>query len=424
LKLMTGNHGSEPKKVIIGIDGVPVDLIRDLADRGRMPNVESLLSEGEMSAMRAAIPEISNVNWSSIVTGKNPGEHGIFGFTDLIKGTYTINFPDRRALKASPFWEDEERRYVILNVPAMYPAPEINGIFVSGFVSPQLGKAVSPDSTLNVLEKMDYQVDVDSEKAHKSKRLFLDQLFETLEKREKAYKHFWEEKWDVFMLVFTGSDRLEHFLFDAYIDEEHEYHERFVEYFEEVDRIIGDIVDRLGEDDELVMLSDHGMELIKENVNLNKVLEDEGILKTGNKPSERYRNIREGTKAFVLDPGRVYLNKKDKYPRGKVGKDEEEVFLDEIMDVFEELVCDGEKVIEEVHRKDEIYFGEEVERAPDLVLTPASGYNLKGSMRYEDVFEQNVFKGKHTLNDAFLYSKNSDLPEEPKVEDVRNLIDD
>ncbi len=420
---MTGNSGSDGKKVIIGIDGVPISLIEDLVDRGRMPNFEALISEGELSRMRAAVPEVSNVNWSSIVTGKNPGEHGVFGFTDLIEGTYTINFPDRRALKSSPFWEDERKRYVILNVPATYPAPEINGTFVSGFVSPQLEKAVRPDSALDVLEKMDYQVDVDSEKAHKSKRLFLDQLFETLEKREKAYKHFWDEKWDVFMLVFTGSDRLEHFLFDAYLDEDHEYHERFVEYFEEVDRIIGDIVEKLEEDDEVIMLSDHGMELIKENVNLNKVLEDEGLLKTGDEPSERYRNIREGTKAFVLDPGRVYLNKKGKYPRGEVDGNEE-ALLDEITKIFEELRCDGEKVIEEVHRKDEIYSGDEVEKGPDLVLTPASGYNLKGSMKYESVFEQNVFKGKHTLRDAFLYSRNSDLPEKPKVEDVRSLIDD
>ncbi|MFW6064689.1 MAG: alkaline phosphatase family protein [Candidatus Natronoplasma sp.] len=421
---MTDNIGTGAKKVIIGIDGVPIGLIEGLIDKGRMPNFASLVSEGNLSAMRAAIPEVSNVNWTSIVTGKNPGEHGVFGFTDLIEGTYTINFPDRRAVKASPFWDDEERKYVILNVPAMYPAPDINGTFVSGFVSPDLEKAVRPKSALSVLEEMDYQVDVDSEKAHKSKRLFLHQLFETLEKREKAYRHFWDEKWDIFMLVFTGSDRLEHFLFDAYLEEDHEYHERFIEYFEEVDRIIGEIVEKMDEEDELIMLSDHGMELIKQNVNLNKVLEDNGLLKTGDEPSERYRNIKEGTKAFVLDPGRVYLNRKGKYPRGGVQESEEEELLDKITDLFKDLRFDGEKVIEEVNRKDEIYSGEETERGPDLVLTPASGYNLKGSMKYDSVFERNIFKGKHTLKDAFLFRRNGPLPDEPKVEDVRSLIDD
>ncbi|MFP3872786.1 MAG: alkaline phosphatase family protein [Candidatus Natronoplasma sp.] len=409
-----------PKKVIIGIDGVPYDLIGDLTKKGDMPNFAGLIENGHFSKMHAAIPEVSNVNWSSIVTGKNPGKHGIFGFTELIEGTYTVSFPDRRALKAKPFWTND-KRYVILNVPAMYPAEKINGTMISGFVSPELEKAVYPKEALGYLESIDYNVDVDSEKAHKSKRLFLDNLFKTLDKREKAYKHFWEDKWDVFMLVFTGSDRLEHFLIDAYKHEEHEYHERFIEYFKEVDRIIGDIHDKMDEDDRLVMMSDHGMEEIKQNVNVNKVLQDNGFLKLGDKPEERYKNIERGTKAFALDPGRIYLNREGRYPRGTVKNGEE--IIDEITSIFKNLTYEGDKVIKEIHRREEVYSGEHVDKAPDLILTPGEGYNLKGGVKYEDLFEKNVFKGKHTDDDAFLYCNDLKLPKQPKVEDVRELIE-
>ncbi|MBS3817542.1 MAG: alkaline phosphatase family protein [Candidatus Thermoplasmatota archaeon] len=408
------------KTVIIGIDGVPYDLIEGLANTGEMPNFAELLEEGNFSKMHAAIPEVSNVNWSSIVTGKNPGQHGVFGFTELIQGTYTVSFPDRRALKAEPFWKDD-KRYMILNVPAMYPADEIDGVFVSGFVSPDFEKAIYPDSALKYLNDIDYKVDVDSEKAHKSYRLFLDNLFDTLEKRKKAAEHFWEKKWDVFMLVFTGSDRLEHFLIDAYYDEEHEYHERFIEYFREVDEIIGDIVEKMDEEDRLVMMSDHGMEQIKKNVNVNAVLEEHGLLKLGDEHDKRYKNIEEGTKAFALDPGRIYLNRKDRYPRGEV--EDGEKTLEEMIDIFEDLTHDGEKVIKKIHRGEKVYHGDQTNKSPDLILTPNEGYNLKGSVKYDSVFAENIFSGKHTEDDAFLYCNDMPLPEDPTVEDVRSLIE-
>ena len=55
----------------------------------------------------SSIPEISSVAWSSAITGVNPGKHGIFGFTDLAKGSYITTFPNYLALKAPAFWEQD-----------------------------------------------------------------------------------------------------------------------------------------------------------------------------------------------------------------------------------------------------------------------------------------------------------------------------
>ncbi len=398
------------KTVVIGMDGVPLRLIEELTDSGDMPNCAHLRKEGYLSSMHSAVPEVSNVNWSSIVTGANPGEHGIYGFTELIPGTHTVCFPDRRALKAPPFWSDNSKRYVLLNIPAMYPAPEVNGVFVSGFVAPDLDKAVKPMDELEYLRSIDYEVDVDSSIAHKSHRLFLERLFETLEKREKAYRYYWTRKWDVFMLVFTGSDRLEHFLMDAYADEEHEYHEEFIRYFREIDRIVGDIYGSMDEGSRLVMLSDHGMEPIKINVNVNALLEQNGLLELGGHPEKRYNNIvDEGTSAFALDPGRIYLRDKD--------------VAREVVKLFEGLKYEGEDVIGRINLRDDVYHGPEIERAPDIVLTPNSGYNIKGGVKYDGVFEKNIFKGKHTASDAFLYCNEKCIPRSPTVEDVRDIIE-
>ncbi|MFO8109070.1 MAG: alkaline phosphatase family protein [Thermoplasmata archaeon] len=408
------------RTVVIGIDGVSYGIIQELSRKGDMPNFASLKDEGNFSKMRSAVPEVSNVNWSSIVTGKNPGEHGVFGFTELIEGTYTISFPDRRSLKALPFWEDSSNRYVIINVPAMYPAPDINGIFVSGFVSLDLARSVSPASALPFFEEIGYKIDVDSSKAQESLKVFTKDLFETLKKREIVCNRYLKKNWDYFMLVFTGSDRLGHFLIDAYHHTDHEYHQVFLDYFREIDRIIGDIVMELKEGDRLVMISDHGMEPIKRNVNVNSLLEAEGYLQLGDRPEQRYNNIKEKTKAFALDPGRIYLNRTDRYPRGEVESGEEVV--DELVSLFKDLRFQGERVIKKIHRKEGAYHGPHLNTAPDLILTPSSGYNLKGSVKYNSLFEQNIFKGKHTEHDAFLYCNDLALPKHPKVEDVRSII--
>ena len=111
--------------------------------------------------------------------------------------------------------------------------------------------------------------------------------------------------------------------------------------FEKVDEAIGEINSKLNENDSLIILSDHGMEKTKTNVNLNVYLEENGFLKSGRFPNKGYNNIENGTKAFVLEPSRVYLNKINKYPRGCVKKDEEQGLVNDLIDLFSRLKKNG-----------------------------------------------------------------------------------
>ncbi len=133
----------------------------------------------------------------------------------------------------------------------------MDGVHISGFVSIDLEKSVYPPSLLPKLKELDYRLDVDSEKAHKSLGLFLSDLDGSLEARIKIYRYLWDsENWQVFMFVFTGTDRLMHFLWDAYEDERHKYHQDFLAHFQKIDGTIGEITQNLNEDDLLFMLSD------------------------------------------------------------------------------------------------------------------------------------------------------------------------
>jgi len=69
---------------VVGLDGVPFSMVKRFVAEGVMPRLGAIIAGG--AAFRettVSLPEISSVSWSSFMTGKNPGEHGIFGFTDL-----------------------------------------------------------------------------------------------------------------------------------------------------------------------------------------------------------------------------------------------------------------------------------------------------------------------------------------------------
>jgi predicted AlkP superfamily phosphohydrolase/phosphomutase len=393
-----------------------------------MPNVRALLGEGVFRQMASSIPEISSVAWSSIITGTNPARHGVFGFTDLAPGTYRRVYPNFASLQELPFWDrGKYGRSVIVNVPSTYPARALNGVLISGFVALNLGKAVYPPTLVPQLEDLDYRVDVDAGRAGQSVRLFLADLDKTLRARIAAYRYLWRNvKWDVFMLVFTGTDRLAHYLWDAYEDDSHPYHEAFLSHLRQIDEVIGEIASDLGANDLMILLSDHGFELLEKEVYVNFALERHGFLAFDRGVPARLTGLTATSKAFALDPGRIYLNTQGRYPRGCVSLQEREPLLDDLTALFESLQIEGQSVIKRVYRREEIYSGPLLDRAPDLVLLGNPGYNLRGTLKHDRLWDKGARTGKHTQDDAFLLvSGDFDpgiVPQEPSVVDVVGIM--
>ncbi len=391
------------KVVFIGLDGVPFNMIDDLASRGVMPNFQKLKEEGYFRRVEATIPDVSSISWSSIMTGKNPGEHGIFGFMEIIEGTYTLRFPNFKSNMEKPFWEG--KKAAIINMPMTYPAQKLDGVMVSGFVALDLEQAVYPQEELSFFKDMNYRVDADTQLAKESKDLFLKDLRDTLELRKRAVDHYWNKQdWDVFAVVFTGTDRIGHYFQRAYKDSNHKYHKEFLNFYSEVDKALGKIVDKMDKKDYLIMLSDHGMKPIKSNVYVNKFLEQEGYLSMDKvKNGSDFSGINEKTKAFALDPGRIYLHYKDRYPNGSIEKNDRVQILSDIEKSFLNLESRGEKVIKKVFKKEDLYEGKYSKNAPDLVLLAKHGYGLRGRVGAQTVFgSDDIFEGTHSQDDAFL----------------------
>jgi len=422
------DNKTKPKRlIIIGLDGVPFPMIKEFAETGVMPNTARIIRDGFFRPMRSSIPEISSVAWSSIITGANPAEHGIFGFVDLHPHSYQMRFPNFCDLKAKPFWDCCRGKSVIINVPSTYPVRDMNGVHISGFVSIDINRSVYPASLIPELKNLGYRLDVDSQKAHKNLDLFLEDLEETLSARIKTIEYLWDyTDWQSFMPTFTGTDRLMHFLFDAYEDKAHKYHNDFLNHFRRIDAVIGDIDSKLAENDVLIMLSDHGFEKLEKDVYVNYLLANKGFLAFKPHSEPQLINIDSATKAFALDPARIYVNQKGKYPAGSIESDEKDSCLRALEGLFQSLEIDGRKVIKHICRKEDIYVGPYLRDAPDLVLIAEQGFNLKGAMSSKELAGKAIFTGKHNYHEAFLLINDSNLAgqitQNASVIDVGRLI--
>lgn len=402
---------------VVGLDGVPYSMVDRFVREGVMPRLGGIIASGAFRETTVSLPEISSVSWSSFMTGKNPGEHGIFGFTDLHPGTYTQSFPSFRDLKCDTIWDrlgELKMRSVVVNQPATYPARPVHGALVSGFVAVHLDKSVFPARYLRTLRDLGYEIDLDAELVRDNPAALFRALNDLLGVREKLVDVLWsEEKWNLMEVVITGTDRLHHFLFDAYEDESHPHHRDFLDYYRAVDALVGRLYDRFAADAEdprnFFVLSDHGFCRTRHEININRVLQENGFLKFSGPNEKQLDNISESATAFGLDPSRIYLHRRVRYPRGGVGDSRVDGLLDEISAAFLALRHDGEQVIRRVFRGRDVYSGGAAAQGPDLVLVSAHGYDLKGRLGATSVVAPRRLQGMHTWDDAFVITARADL---------------
>ena len=399
--------------VVIGIDGVPYELLKHLAETGVMPCVKKLIEKYGLKKTKAPLPEVSSVSWTSFMTGMNPGQNGIFGFMDIDRDNYSYTFPSFRSLPVQAIWEvigsgKSNKRSIIINLPGTYPARPMNGILVSGFVAPDLEKSVYPESLLPLLKIMNYQVDVDASIGKENKKRFLNELNHILDCRYRFYKKMAGQKWNLFFFIITETDRLHHFLFDALENPSSEFHSGVLNYYEKIDRIIGEIThDTEKKGIPFIILSDHGFVKIKQEVYLSQYLKEWGYLDfsmadVADGGPKNIKNITGTSKIFVLDPSRLYIHLEGKYQRGCVKKGEYGALRDEIKMKFLELEIEGEKVIQDVFYKEDIYHGSYLDNAPDLVLLSHYGFDLKSGITKESLYGKTFFQGMHSQDNALL----------------------
>ncbi len=405
---------------VIGLDGVGLPLVEDLIARGLVPNLAALARGGTMAPMRSSIPTISSVSWTGFMTGRNPGKHGIYGFTDVKPGTLTMFFPNFGNVRGDTLWDVAGRagkRALVLNIPNTYPARALDGVLVSGFVAVNLERAVYPATLLPLLREQGYRIDVDYLNADQRPAEFFADLDATLEARRRVYARLLrDEPWDLFIGVVTECDRLHHYFWSQYVDPAAPFHGRFLDFYRRLDDVLGDLLGALPPGTPTFVVADHGHTLIHREFHPNAWLRAEGLLGfTAEKP-KGLADVDPASKAFVLDPGRVYVHRRGRFPLGTVGPAEADDLLVRIRDGLLGLRDDaagapaGGRPVPRVFTRDELYRGPCLDAAPDLVVHFANGYDPKGALAKTEVFGRSALTGMHTSDDALFLANRATVP--------------
>ena len=171
-----------------------------------------------------------------------------------------------------------------------------------------------------------------------------------------------------------------------------------------------------------VALAAHGFTERREEICLNAWLCREGYLSFTAAAPDSFERIATGSKALALDPTRIYIHRKDRFPRGSVDPRDARRLCEEIRAKALGVEFEGEKVFQAAHFGEELYSGPAAASAPDLVLVANDGYDCKGWLRTGEPFGRSHFTGMHTWDDAFLWTPET-MPDRFDITDVAGVIE-
>lgn len=282
------------KLLVIGLDGASFNVLDELIERGHLPNIARLISGGARADLETTFPPITAVAWSSFMTGKNPGKHGIFEFVrreQHSKRELAVNASFRKGRAIWDLLSDAGKRVIVHNFPCTYPPHEINGLMIADFMTPRGRRDYTYPSPLLVeIEALfgSYRLHLSQTYAEGNVDAVLDELFDELEYKAKVAEYLMTNyEWDAFFQYFWGTDRIQHELWHI-IDEAHprhnkqeaqRYRDRVYEYFSRVDEIVGRLIEMAGDDSLVLIASDHGFGPAHKYCSLNIWLLQEGFLK-------------------------------------------------------------------------------------------------------------------------------------------------
>ena len=305
------------RTVVFGVDGLTFRVLHPLMERGGLPNFQKLQQEGCEGILESKYPPLTPPAWVSLSTGLKPARHGVYDFW-----TYDEQQDPGSARKAhvqtkrkggKAIWNilsEYGKQVLVINVPMTYPPEVVNGIMVSGYMTPSKDTDFTyPPSFKEELYRMvpDYEIELDFNKIFVGKgdewkgRLINATLHMT-ERRIKLIASLLKENpWDFCYLGFVGPDRLQHPLWKEIISLD----SRATEYFRLLDSALGLVLEQLGPEDCIFVVSDHGFQGASRVFDINQYLYSKGLLRL--KPGFQRQQARAGYRASL----KHILNKMD-----------------------------------------------------------------------------------------------------------------
>lgn len=418
-----------PRLLVIGLDAADLDWIDPLIADGVLPNIGRLLTNGSYGPMRSTMPIMSPPAWTTIITGMNPGKHGIYDFFRRLPGSYRLISTRRDQTSFQTIFDHASangRRVIAMNVPMTYPPKPVNGIMVTGLWTPDSARYTYPDALRDELVSWGYRINTIEFEPGREQEWLDDMWHVTRVQTESMCRLLRREPWDLAMIVYRAIDEVEAF-FWKYCDPSHPQYDpvaasRFGSAVRDsyilMDAMVGQLQEAVGSDTIIALVSDHGGGAFHKQVYLNVWLEQQGFLHRrvqhaseicykgvmrrlgltrerlapllnfplANRIRQRvpltvqHALVPEAnvTMADVVDwsrtraysfgnIGQIYVNLKGREPQGIVEPGPEyEALLDDLTSRLYELTDEGKPVVDEVHRRTDLYHGPYAEYGPDL----------------------------------------------------------
>jgi predicted AlkP superfamily phosphohydrolase/phosphomutase len=411
------------RAVVIGLDGAAWHLLEPLFDQGLMPRLAALRARGATSTMRSTIPTYTPPAWTSAATGVNPGRHGIYGFIEGHAQDEGLELVHSGKIKAPTFWEianSQDARVGVYNLPLTYPPRPLDGWMVSGMMTPGYGESLRGFASWSRGEHEELEnrilrwapgyvldVNVNYETDWRDTRL-CERVVASLDQRRRVLENLLTlDAPQIVFSVLEAPDRLQH-VYYRYMDPRDPMFESpgaakirgaVARCFESMDRIVGVLDDFAGRDGGVIVCSDHGFTAWEVSVHTNALLEEWGYLKMkGSATAMRNPVVQKlvpvakrvlprkvarrakgrtfsavdwsQTRAFAspIPQQGVYVNLKGREQHGIVDRSEVEALKAELRLRFTQLRApDGEKACDEVFLSEEVFHGDAMEGAPDVL---------------------------------------------------------
>lgn len=342
--------------LVIGLDCAAPQLVFGQF-RELLPNISKLIDSGVWGPLHSTDPPITVPAWTAMMTSKDPGQLGFYGFRNRSDHSYDgMAFANSQLIKEPTVWgilTAAGKRSVLIGIPQTYPPKPINGQIVCDFLTPsKQSRWTYPDDFKDEVEAVTggYIIDVDNFRTDDKERL-IQQVGEMTKRRFKLARHLIAKPdWDFFMMVEMGPDRLHHG-FWRYFDKGHRLYEPghafenvIRDYYIYLDKLIGSLLALVDDDTSVLIVSDHGAKAMVGGVCVNDWLIQQGYLvlkEPATEPVALKPEMIDWSKTIAWGEGgyysRIFMNVAGREPQGVVPAADYERTRGELRAKFEQI---------------------------------------------------------------------------------------
>ena len=303
--------------MVIGLDGLTLEVLLPLVEKGELPNFSRCLSNGSYGVLHSVTNMTTGSTWASFATGCSPQMHGIIHDFHHRPDSYQLIPTSGRDCQRPPFWNTVTEMggtSIVLNVPHTYPAQPVRGVILTGIDTPS-ERASGFDYPRGAYRKLrragiDYIIDCGlasfiQNSQIKAGRMALERETEA---RTRAAEYFMRQvNWDLFVTVYSLPDVWQHYYWSSLNSENDQPgRELIMSGYRLLDQHLGRLLSHLPSDGVCIICSDHGFgPLCGTRDSLNAWLSEKGWLK---RLRDQPRDSRGHIATWLLDQARKHVS--------------------------------------------------------------------------------------------------------------------